>query len=80
MNSKKYRQKKSNVDVWLKRETPRKQKALENASRHFNNNDALTVNHLEAIYGQESSFGLNNAILILPYKKFIPETKSFFRN
>ena len=32
-------------------------KALENASSYFDKNDALTVNTLEAIYGQESSFG-----------------------
>ncbi|MBN1114044.1 MAG: transglycosylase SLT domain-containing protein [Oligoflexia bacterium] len=50
--------KESNVDKWLRKETPHKQKALENASRHFDKNDSLTVNHLEAIYGQESSFGV----------------------
>lgn len=47
----------SNVDVWLKRETPRVRKALESASRHFDAGDHLTVNTLEAIYGRESSFG-----------------------
>lgn len=47
----------SNVDAWLKRETPRVRKALENASRHFDASDHLTVNTLEAIYGRESSFG-----------------------
>ena len=47
----------NNVDQWLKRETPRVRKALENASRHFDGNDQLTVNTLEAVYGQESSFG-----------------------
>jgi len=47
----------TNVDKWLRRETPHKKKALENASRHFDKEDSLTVNHLEAIYGQESSFG-----------------------
>src|SRR3989338_47958 len=47
----------SNVDAWLKRETPCVRKALENASRHFNANDHLTVNILEAVYGRESSFG-----------------------
>jgi len=29
-----------------------------NASRHFAGNDRLTVNTLEAIYGQENSFGI----------------------
>ena len=47
----------SNVDVWLGRETPRTRKALESASRYFDSNDNLTVNTLEAVYGQESSFG-----------------------
>lgn len=47
----------SNVDRWLKRETPRVRKALESASRHFDSNDTLIVNTLEAVYGQESSFG-----------------------
>ncbi|MEW5758726.1 MAG: transglycosylase SLT domain-containing protein [Candidatus Omnitrophota bacterium] len=47
----------SNVDVWLKLETEHSRKALENASRHFDDDDVLTVNTLEAIYGQESSFG-----------------------
>lgn len=50
---------KSNVDFWLKNETPHKREALENASRHFDKKDSLTVNTLEAIYGQESSFGKN---------------------
>ena len=49
----------SNIATWLERETPHKQTALENASRHFDDKDALTVNTLEAIYGQESSFGRN---------------------
>lgn len=48
----------SNVDQWLKRETPRVRKALESASRYFDSNDTLTVNTLEAVYGQESSFGI----------------------
>ena len=48
----------SNVDVWLGRETPHVRKALENASRHFDGNDRLTVNTLEAVYGQENSFGV----------------------
>lgn len=47
----------SDVDVWLGRETDHVRKALENASRHFDSNDNLTVNTLEAVYGQESSFG-----------------------
>jgi len=47
----------SPVDNWLKRETPHKREALENASRHFDNSDHLTVNTLESIYSQESSFG-----------------------
>ncbi len=47
----------SNVDKWLKRETSHKKKALENASKHFDKDDSLTVNHLQAIYGQESSYG-----------------------
>jgi membrane-bound lytic murein transglycosylase MltF len=49
----------SDLGTWLERETPHKQAALENASRHFDDKDALTVNTLEAIYGQESSFGKN---------------------
>lgn len=48
----------SDVDVWLGRETPRVRKALESASRHFDSNDELTVNTLEAVYGQENSFGI----------------------
>lgn len=47
----------SGVDQWLERETPRIRKALESASRYFDSNDQLTVNTLEAVYGQESSFG-----------------------
>ena len=50
-------EKPSNVDRWLERETPRIRKALESASRHFDTNDNLTVNTLEAVYGRESSFG-----------------------
>ncbi|MDP8258899.1 MAG: hypothetical protein P9L90_05710 [Candidatus Aadella gelida] len=49
---------KSNVDAWLETETEHKRKALENASRYFDRNDTLTVNTLEAVYGQESSFGV----------------------
>lgn len=48
----------SDVDVWLKRETPRARRALESASRYFDGSDRLTVNVLEAVYGQESSFGV----------------------
>ncbi len=48
---------KFNVDIWLKKETQHNRKALENASRYFDENDAITVNTIEAIYGQESSFG-----------------------
>ncbi|MBI2174028.1 MAG: transglycosylase SLT domain-containing protein [Candidatus Omnitrophica bacterium] len=48
---------KSDVDVWLERETPRIRRALESASRYFDANDDLTVNTLEAVYGRESSFG-----------------------
>lgn len=55
----KIKKKASNIGTWLERETPHKQNALENASRHFDEEDVLTVNTLEAIYGQESSFGKN---------------------
>ncbi len=48
---------KSNVDVWLEWETLRVRGALESASRHFDADDNLTVNTLEAVYGRESSFG-----------------------
>ena len=47
----------SNVDTWLGQETGHVRKALESASRYFDGNDTLTVNTLEAVYGQESSFG-----------------------
>jgi len=50
-------EKPSNVDQWLERETPRVRKALESASRYFDSNDALSVHTLEAVYGQEDSFG-----------------------
>lgn len=53
---------KSNVDIWLERETKHNRRALEDASRYFDENDNLTVNTLEAIYGQESSFGLNSML------------------
>ncbi len=48
---------KSNVDAWLERETSHKRKALESASRYFDEDDNLTVNTIEAVYSQESSFG-----------------------
>ncbi len=51
------RKQKSDVDVWLERETLRIRRALESASRHFDTDDNLTVNTLEAVYGRESSFG-----------------------
>ncbi len=51
-------EKPSSVDQWLKRETPRTRKALESASRYFDSNDELTVHTLEAVYGQENSFGI----------------------
>ena len=50
----------TNMNKWLKIEDNKnnhKRKALENASTVFDDNDAFTVNTLEAIYGQESSFG-----------------------
>lgn len=47
----------SDVDVWIGRETSRTRRAIESASRYFDANDNLTVNTLEAVYGQESSFG-----------------------
>ena len=37
---------------------PNIREALENASRYFARTDVLTVNSLEAIYGEESSFGI----------------------
>jgi len=45
------------VDQWLEKETEHTQTALENASKYFDDNDDLTVNTLEALYGKESSFG-----------------------
>lgn len=47
----------ADVNAWLERETDHVRKALESASKHFDGNDTLTVSTLEAIYGQESSFG-----------------------
>ncbi len=46
-----------NIDSWIKNRTEHQVKALEKASKYFDNNDAFTINTLEAIYGQESSFG-----------------------
>ncbi len=51
--------KKTDVDDWLNREDDHIRKALENASTYFDNKDVLDVHTLEAIYGQESSFGIN---------------------
>jgi len=51
------KKRKTYVDTWLEWETDHKREALENASRYFDNEDALTVNTLEAVYGRESSFG-----------------------
>ncbi|MBF0593995.1 MAG: transglycosylase SLT domain-containing protein [Candidatus Omnitrophica bacterium] len=48
--------KNTDVDAWLARETKDIRRALENASRYFDRKDALTVNTLEAVYGQETSF------------------------
>lgn len=53
------RKSKSNVDVWLERETSQILTALENASEYFDGNDLLTVHTLEAVYGRESSFGVD---------------------
>ena len=50
--------KKTDVEVWIGQESSHTREALENASRYFTRTDALTVNTLEAIYGQESSFGI----------------------
>ncbi len=57
--TKKKIKKKTNVDTWITREKAHThiRKALENASSYFDKNDVLTVNTLEAIYAQESSFG-----------------------
>lgn len=46
----------SNVDSWLERETDHVRKSLENASKHFDGNDNLTVNTLEAVYARESGY------------------------
>ena len=50
--------KKTDVEVWIGQENSHTREALENASRYFARTDALTVNTLEAVYGQESSFGV----------------------
>ena len=52
--------KKTDVESWLEREKlePHVCEALENASRYFGRGDALTVNTLEGVYGEESSFGV----------------------
>src|SRR5438105_2700415 len=47
----------SSLSDWLKKETPFQRKALETASRHFDKNDTMDIHTLEALYGQESSFG-----------------------
>jgi membrane-bound lytic murein transglycosylase MltF len=52
----------SDIDVWLRRESDHVRKALENASRHFDANDHLTVNTLEGVYARESSFGLDKKL------------------
>ncbi len=51
--------KKTDVEIWLEQEklNPHLREAFENASRYFGRGDKLTVNTLEAIYGEESSFG-----------------------
>lgn len=48
---------KSNVSQWINRESPHIRRALEAASRHFDRNDSINVHTLEAVYGEESSFG-----------------------
>ena len=48
------------INEWLRLEKEKNgyiRKALENASTVFDDKDAFTVNTLQAIYGQESSFG-----------------------
>ena len=52
--------KNQDINEWLileEKQNSHKRKALENASMVFDDNDAFTVNTLQAIYGQESSFG-----------------------
>jgi membrane-bound lytic murein transglycosylase MltF len=48
----------SQVDIWLTRETVEDRKALENASKYFDSNDFLNVHTIEAVYAQESTFGI----------------------
>ena len=49
----------TNKDVidWIKNRSSHQVKALEKASKVFDDHDNLSVNTLEAIYGKESSFG-----------------------
>ena len=47
----------NDVDKWIKNRKPHQVKALEKASKVFDDKDNLSVNTLEAIYGKESSFG-----------------------
>lgn len=58
MAKRKIVKRKTDVDIWLKHETSHTREAFENASRYFGRRDKLTVNTLEAIYGEESSFGV----------------------
>lgn len=48
---------KTDVEKWIEKEDDHTTEALENASRHFDDHDSLTVNTIEVIYGKESSFG-----------------------
>ena len=48
------------VDDWLTKRTTHQTEALENASRHFDDQDALDVYVLEGVYGQESDSGRDN--------------------
>ena len=48
---------KNDVDEWIENRKPHQVKALEKASKVFDDKDNLSVNTLEAIYGKESSFG-----------------------
>lgn len=45
------------VDKWIDKRAPHQVKALEKASKVFDDQDNLSVNTLEAIYGKESGFG-----------------------
>jgi hypothetical protein len=49
--------KSSYVDEWIKERSNHQVKALEKASKVFDDKDSLTVNSLEAVYGRETSFG-----------------------